>query len=140
MDNSFLLFVMAFVVVVGGAIMLYIISSRGVRTKLNVDDYEMHYSAAKQQVSDGNAGRQLAVVNVDKLLDKAMRELGFKGQTMGERLKNNRARFSDIDGIWIAHKLRNRIAHESGVSVSEREASSALEQLRRGLRDLGALR
>lgn len=101
--------------------------------------YAAQWRQIEGQLADGASGRQLAVVNADKLLDAAMRERGFRGKTMGERLKGHRASFNDINAIWSAHKLRNRIAHETGVVISEQEARRALAQLRRGLQDLGAL-
>ena len=45
--------------------------------------------------------------------------------------------FSDRNGIWSAHKLRNRIAHELDVKVSEKETRTALTQFKKALRDLG---
>lgn len=109
------------------------------RKGLDAAKFMQQWQAIDTQSRDGASGRQLAIVNADKLLDAAMRDLGYKGQTMGERLKGHRSSFSDIDGIWQAHKLRNRIAHETSVTVSDNEARRALGQLRRGLKDLGAL-
>ncbi len=77
-----------------------------------------------------------AVLDADKLLDYALARKGFQG-TLGEKLKKAKNRFSDINGIWTAHKLRNKIAHElSQVSLSE--AKSALQKFKKGLQDLGA--
>lgn len=140
MDNTFLILLLGGAILLAGLTMLAIISRRVVRPQLDIDTYESHFQTARGHLSEGNAGRQLAVVHADKLLDRAMKELGFKGDTMGVRLKLSRSRFSDINGIWEAHKLRNRIAHETDVSISHEQAERALEQLRRGLKDLGALR
>lgn len=140
MDNSFLLLLMGGAIIVAGFVLLAVINRQGVRTKLDVDNYEAQLKAVVSQLNEGNTGRHLAVMNADKLLDRAMKELGFRGDTMGERLKNGRPRFSDINGVWEAHKLRNRIAHEHDVHISYEQAERAITQLRRGLRDLGAVR
>ncbi len=77
-----------------------------------------------------------AVLDADKLLDYALARKGFQG-TLGEKLKRAKNRFSDINGIWTAHKLRNKIAHELS-QISLTEAKNALQKFKRGLQDLGA--
>ncbi len=109
------------------------------RSALDTERYRSTWKTIETQSRDGASGRQLAVVNADKLLDAAMRDLGYRGQTMGDRLKQHRTSFSDLNGIWEAHKLRNRIAHETGIEVTARDTDKALAQLQRGLKDLGAL-
>lgn len=79
------------------------------------------------------------VINADKLLDKAMMEMGLAGKTMGERLKKNGDKFSNLNGVWQAHKLRNAIAHEPDVEVSYKRAYNALSIYKQALKDLGAI-
>jgi hypothetical protein len=81
----------------------------------------------------------LAILNADKLVDQALRERGFRGDTMGDRLKATRGQLSDRDEIWFAHKLRNRIAHESDVRVNYSQARRALGGFKRALKDLRAI-
>ncbi len=81
----------------------------------------------------------MSVLNADKLVDQALRDLGIKGQTMGERMKNSVTLFSDRNGIWTAHKLRNTIAHESDARVTYEDAKYALSCFRQALKDLGAI-
>ena len=79
------------------------------------------------------------VINADKLLDRAMMEMGLAGKTMGERLKKNGDKFSNLNGVWQAHKLRNAIAHEPDVEVSYKRAYNALSIYKQALKDLGAI-
>ncbi len=81
----------------------------------------------------------LAIAEADKLLDAAFREIGLPGQTMGERLRAGEALFpKQLYGqIWEAHKLRNRLAHEVGVRISEGETKAALSTFQWALRQLG---
>ena len=58
---------------------------------------------------------------------------------MGERLKNASNLFSNRNGLWDAHKLRNRIAHESDVRVTYSDAQHALANFRQALKNLGAI-
>lgn len=76
-----------------------------------------------------------AVLDADKLLDFALRKKGFEG-TVGDKLKKAAVFFSDKNGIWTAHKLRNRIAHEI-FELNVDEAKSALRSFKRALIDLG---
>lgn len=84
-------------------------------------------------------GMMLAVIDADKLLDEALRKKGYKGKTMGERLVAAQRDLSNNDGVWFAHKLRNRLVHEPEVRLRKNDAKTALEGIKQGLRDLGAL-
>lgn len=77
-----------------------------------------------------------AVLDADKLLDYALKAKGFSG-SLGEKLKKAGPRFSDLDGVWSAHKLRNKLAHEI-MDLKVKDAKIALSQFRRALNDLGA--
>ena len=58
---------------------------------------------------------------------------------MGERLVAAQHEISDNDGVWYAHKLRNRLVHEPTVRLRKNEAKNALAAVRQGLKDMGAL-
>ncbi|MFH1284369.1 MAG: hypothetical protein ABIH78_02150 [Candidatus Peregrinibacteria bacterium] len=77
-----------------------------------------------------------AVMDADKILDYALLRKGFEG-SLGEKLRTAGPRFTDLDGVWRAHKLRNRIAHELS-DVDRDEAKRALKQFKTALNDLGA--
>jgi hypothetical protein len=89
--------------------------------------------------NSGAAGLKSSINEADKLLDHVMRQQGANGDTMGERLKSFGSRFSDRNGIWRAHKLRNVLAHEVGFDLVPSQAKEALRDFERGLKDLGAL-
>ena len=79
-----------------------------------------------------------AVISADKLLYFVLKEVGFSG-TLGEKLIAAKGRFSDYSGIWQAHKLRNRIVHEIEHEMFHFEATSAVAQFKKALKDLSAL-
>lgn len=83
-------------------------------------------------------GMILAVIDADKLLDEALKKLNFRGKTMGERLVAAQRSLSDNDAVWYAHKLRNRLVHETDVKLKKSEAQTALAGFKKGLNDLGA--
>lgn len=67
---------------------------------------------------------KLAILEADIMLDELLDASGYKGETMGEKLKQvDKSDFNTIDLAWEAHKVRNMIAHEgSEFALSEREA------------------
>ena len=79
------------------------------------------------------------VLELDKMLDEVLRELGFQGDTMAERLKSANSSIKNINAVWYAHKLRNEIAHTRKFSVGFDQAKRAVTVYRRALQDLGVI-
>ena len=77
-----------------------------------------------------------AVLEADKILDEALKLKGYSGN-LGEKLKQAGGLFSNENNVWAAHKLRNRIAHELNIKISENEAKTALHRFKQALNDLG---
>ena len=107
---------------------------------LNKEQYRTSWLEIENNITkDNNASYQFAILSADKLLDKALRESGVPGETMGDRLKHSDKLLQDINGVWAAHKLRNRIAHEVGGSVNKVVAKRMLTIYKNALKDLGAI-
>ena len=81
----------------------------------------------------------LAIINADKLLDVALKKRRYTGKTMGERLVAAQRKLSNNDGVWHAHKLRNKLVHEQDITLKEKDVREALVGIRQALKDLGAL-
>lgn len=138
-DNTPFIFIVG-VLIVGILLVAVIMLTKKGTSHLDVDKYRKRWLTIEQQLSrDEPSSAQLCVLNADKLLDQALRERGVKGETMGERMKTARDTWSDAQGIWTAHKLRNQIAHESDVRVSYEDARRALASFKRALKDIGAI-
>ena len=58
---------------------------------------------------------------------------------MGERMKSARDVWSNANNVWAAHKLRNRIAHETDVKVGYDNARRALAAYKQALKDVRAI-
>jgi hypothetical protein len=140
--NELLVFGLAGILIVG-AILFAVIgraTSKNWAKHLDVDQYRSRYLTIENQLKrEEPSSGHLAVLNADKLVDQALRESGISGETMGDRLKNSSTKFSDLNGLWEAHKLRNRIAHEPDVSVTYDEARRALGSFKKALKELGAI-
>ncbi len=91
-------------------------------------------------VAGGPSRFKAAVIEADKLVDYCMKELGIAGDTMGERLRSaGPARFSDYQGLWTAHKVRNQLVHEIDRELHSSEAKQSIQRFKTALQDLGAL-
>jgi hypothetical protein len=70
------------------------------------------------------ADPQRKVMDSAKILDGALKELGFQG-SFADKLRSASPRLGDTQPVWNALKLRNKLAHEVGAQVSDRDAHSA---------------
>jgi hypothetical protein len=92
-----------------------------------------------QQLCGSSEGWSEAVVAADKLLDEALKKRKIRGKTMGERMVKAQRIFTDNDGVWFGHKLRNKIEADSSMKLKENDVKAALIAIRQALKDLGAL-
>lgn len=138
--DSGIIFLFVSVLVIAVALLVMVSLTKRLPQVLDKSIYQQQWLTIQQSVKDDHGSMQLAILNADKLLDKALRQRGFAGETTGERMKSAalKKQFSQPQAIWEAHKLRNRIAHEE-VQLDRRQTSWALQNFRRALRDLGAL-
>lgn len=68
-----------------------------------------------------------AIIEADNMLDEMVRALRPAGENLGERLKSiEPSDFLTIQDAWEAHKVRNRIAHESDYVLTRREFSRVI--------------
>ena len=79
-----------------------------------------------------------AIITADKTLDNALKDM-VPGETMGERLKNAKDKYDrhTYDKIWKAHKLRNKMVHETGFEAPYYAIIGAVDDLKMGLQALG---
>lgn len=126
--------------IIFGILILILLSRFGRRIirPLNRSYFDKKWSELLSRVKTSE-GMTLAVIDADKLLDEALKRKGYRGKTMGERLVAAQRELSNNDGVWYAHKLRNRLVHEPDVRLRKNEARNALAGIKQGLHDLGAL-
>ncbi|MBO4855130.1 hypothetical protein J6X15_04850 [Candidatus Saccharibacteria bacterium] len=140
MDGSLLTLLIAIVAI--GVLLLVMISLTKKRAyTFDKENYQVDFLRIENSLQQGNeATYAMAIIQGDKLLDKALCEMGVQGRTMGDRLKKvGKEKFSELNAVWYAHKLRNQIAHESDFHPEYRQAQHALATYKRALKDLGAI-
>jgi len=71
---------------------------------------------------------KLAIIEADSMLESLMEQLGFRGETLGDRLRlANQENFPNLTIAWEVHTIRNRIAHEGlTFEVSQHEAKRVI--------------
>jgi predicted PurR-regulated permease PerM len=139
MSASLIFFVVA-VIVVGTMIFFMISVTKNKPVILDQETYQTNWLKIEQSLNrNEETSYSAAILEADKLVDKAMSELGTPGGTFGERLKRSGDKFSAINSLWHAHKLRNCIAHEHGFKVNYDQSRRALASFKQALKDLGAI-
>lgn len=139
MDGGVITFIVAVLIV---AVLVFVaILLTGKRSyTFNKEAYQARFLEIENKLKQDNpASFMVTIINGDKLLDKAMMEMGVAGKTMGDRLKKCGDRFTNLNAVWRAHKLRNALAHETDLEVSYKQAHNALAIYKQALKDLGAI-
>ena len=139
MDGGVITFLLA-ILIVAVLVFVAIMLTGKRRHHFNVQYYQTRFLEIENRLKQDNpASYTTTIINCDKLLDRALIEMGVPGKTMGDRLKRVGDRFTNLNGVWRAHKLRNAIAHESDFEISYKQAYNALQIYKQALKDLGAI-
>jgi hypothetical protein len=84
---------------------------------------------------------KIAILEADNILDEIVKKMGYKGETLGERMKMIEASdFPLLDEAWEVHKIRNQIAHKgTDYPLARTEAENAIDTYHRIFKELGYL-
>lgn len=82
---------------------------------------------------------KLAIIEADIILDEVLKQQGYAGASLGERLKSVApSQLQSLQDAWEAHKVRNRIAHEGADFVlTHRIAEETIQRYRRVFAEFG---
>lgn len=106
--------------------------------KLKTDKFAIDWKELQAYCKD-KATWSDAILQADKLLDKALKRRKFKGKSMGERMVSAQRKFTNNDQLWFAHNLAKKIIADPATKLKETDVKSALVGFRQALRDIGAL-
>ena len=82
---------------------------------------------------------KFAVIEADKVVDDILKN-SYPGETMGERLLAiNQSQLESLNGLWEAHKIRNRLVHDTNYFLRYAEAKRAVILYERTLKELQAI-
>ena len=89
--------------------------------------------------TDNPSDWKLAIIEADIILDDILKEKGYAGISLGERLKSiSPTQLQSLDDAWQAHKVRNQIAHGGADFIlTHKLAQDTIKQYRRVFNELG---
>lgn len=125
-------------IIIFGVVLLVMITLTTRPAKLDKSYYEQKWQDIEKLLEGSNSDWYKAVLDADKLFDHAMKASGIQGKTMGERMKNS-SHLKNINTAWTAHKLRNKLAHDTSVKLKKNYAKAAARSYHAVLKDLKAL-
>ena len=95
------------------------------------------HDVAKLMGSEQASDWKVAILEADSILDGLLEDLGYVGENLGERLKVvPRGSMKNLEAAWSAHKVRNRIAHDTAAAtLDKREAVDTVGNFERVFRE-----
>lgn len=95
---------------------------------------------SRHMESPKEAEWRFAIIESDKMVDEVLKRAGYPGATLGERLTNMQpGQLETLEGLWYAHKIRNRVAHDIDYFLRYTEAKQVVRFFEATLRELKAL-
>jgi c-di-AMP phosphodiesterase-like protein len=82
---------------------------------------------------------KLAIIEADIILDDILKQQGYAGNSLGERLKSIApSQLESLQDAWEAHKVRNNIAHQGADFIlTQRLAQETITKYQRVFTEFG---
>lgn len=82
--------------------------------------------------------KPLLLIEYDKLLEYALQKRFNRKESLGQMLKNYRSKFTrnELNDIWHAHKLRNKLVHDVEVQLHPNELNHGIIILKQAINNL----
>jgi hypothetical protein len=139
-------------------LVLYVYASTGKKQLEDLDNearlqrerlYQEHFKGTPKNsriqdmldhiASDSPSDWKLAIIEADIILDEILKDAGYAGTSLGERLRSiSPDQLRSLDDAWQAHKVRNQIAHGGADFIlTQRLAQDTIKQYRRVFHEMG---
>jgi len=83
----------------------------------------------KRLESENESEYKVAIIEADNIIDDLIKTMAYPGESMGERLDGiPEGQIENLEGIKEAHKIRNRIIHETNLQISREYAEEILKK------------
>lgn len=81
---------------------------------------------------------ELAVVEADVIVENIMERIGFRGLTLGDKIKSiDERNFANLKNLWEAHTVRIKIDNGGPeYKITKEEAKGALDKYEKALKEL----
>ncbi|MDB5187657.1 MAG: protein of unknown function with transrane region [Candidatus Kaiserbacteria bacterium] len=110
---------------------------------IDITPSQLRWDTIVQQANgEETSGWRVAILEADIMLGDLLDTLGYKGETMGDKMKIvNRSQFNSIDLAWEAHRTRNIVAHEgSRMVLTQRETQQTIAQYAAVFKEFGIIK
>jgi len=99
------------------------------------------WDSIKNRFNEGtSSSMKLAVIEADRLVDHILKESGFSGEHMADRLEKLAPHnLKSFERLWRAHKIRNEIVHSIGYETPHSVAKQAMEDYEAFLKEVRIL-
>ncbi len=92
---------------------------------------------SKRLEAKKEAEYKLAIIEADSLLNDILEKMGYKGEMIGERLKQlDSTALPNVEELWQAHKTRNNVVHDPDYHLTFDQAKKTVAIYEKALRDL----
>ncbi|MEK7068826.1 MAG: hypothetical protein AAB947_00420 [Patescibacteria group bacterium] len=94
----------------------------------DISKTQLRWNRVTEQSGSSNPESwRLAILEADIMLNELLDFQGYKGETIADKMKQvDRMKFNSIESAWDAHKVRNRVAHEGGLTLTPREVRTTI--------------
>lgn len=94
-----------------------------------------------RKASAGSADAlKVAIIDADKIVDDSLKQLGFQGEHMADRLEKILPHeIRSLDRVWQAHRVRNNLVHTPDFVISVHEARKTLDDYQAFLKEVKLL-
>jgi uncharacterized membrane protein len=92
------------------------------------DVHNRRWSKVESLINSHNVNDwKQAIIEADIILDEMLDKMGYKGDTIAEKLKQvEESDFLTLNQAWEAHKIRNKIAHKAEYVLTKSDADRAI--------------
>jgi hypothetical protein len=107
------------------------------RTDVNRERWKAIVKKAQNETPDS---LRIAVIDADGLVNDILRQMGFEGKHMADRLSQiDPEDVTTLQRVWRGHRVRNDLVHTPGYFLSDEQARRSLEDFEAFLREVEAI-
>jgi hypothetical protein len=110
--------------------------------KKRVEQIRREWDRIEKMIKDGGESNfKMSLIEADKLFGNVLADLGYMEENWAKSMIKASDRFSNSveNGVWSAHKLRNRLVHDEVKELHSYQVKSNIAKYRRGLKELNIL-
>lgn len=82
------------------------------------------------------SGYKMALIEADKLLDKALKDAGYPGKNIEERINSAKSNFTNLKGLKSAREKRNLVLKDLTYNLNSIEVEEAIKFYHQALLDI----